>query len=146
MSTSTLDFLQVLWRLNHAMETRSSRMYRELGITGQQRMVMRYISANPGISAGNLAQLLHVDRGTMSTMLGRLEERGLVVRQRQIQDARKTETRLTAEGERLLTGDIVTVESAAERLLQESDPGAIVCSKVVIDRFAQLLEDDSVTR
>lgn len=146
MSTSSLDFLQVLWRLNHAMESRSSRMYRELGITAQQRMVMRYISDNPGISAGQLAKLLHVDRGTMSTMLGRLEDRGLASRRRHAQDARRSEIMLTTEGQIVLSKDVTTVESAADQLLQESAPDAIVFSKAVIGRFAQLLEDGGIAK
>lgn len=138
----TLDFLRGLWRLNHAMERRSSRMYRTMGITAQQRMVLRLIAANPGISAGALAELLHIDRGTMSTMLGRLEERELVDRRRHSADARRTELELTSGGSRLANMEAVTIESAADSLVKETDDASIAQFLVLIERFSSLLESD----
>jgi MarR family transcriptional regulator, organic hydroperoxide resistance regulator len=67
-----LDFLQRLWRLNHALERLSSRMERQLGITAQQRLIIRCIGKYPGVGAGQLAALLHVDPGTVSAALNRL--------------------------------------------------------------------------
>ena len=57
----TLAFLQRLWRLNHAIERLSMRMDRSLGVTTQQRLLLRCIGRTPNATAGQLAKLLHVD-------------------------------------------------------------------------------------
>ena len=64
-----LDFLRRLWRLSHALERVSSRMKRRLGVTAQQRMILRCVGKYPGLPAGQLAELLHLDPGTISASL-----------------------------------------------------------------------------
>jgi DNA-binding MarR family transcriptional regulator len=118
----TLDFLAVLWELNHALEAASSRMQTELGVTAQQRMVIRIIGKFPGIAAGQLAALLHIHPGTLSTTLARLEKRGLLVRERDARDARRIELGLTAKGRRFDVPAPRTVESAVARVLQRVSP------------------------
>ena len=39
----TLDFLRLLWELDHALQRRSKRMARALGLTGPQRLVLRIV-------------------------------------------------------------------------------------------------------
>jgi hypothetical protein len=58
-----LGFLRSVWRLNHAVELRSARMEATLGISAQQRMMLRCLGAFPGITAGRLATVLHLDPG-----------------------------------------------------------------------------------
>jgi MarR family transcriptional regulator, organic hydroperoxide resistance regulator len=113
----TLDFLAVLWGLNHALEASSSRMQTELGVTAQQRMLIRIVGKFPGIAAGQLAGLLHIHPGTLSTALARLEKRGLLVRLRDAADKRRVMLRLSPRGRRFDRPTARTVESATARVL-----------------------------
>ena len=76
-----LTFLRELWALDHALGSTSKRMLDRMGITGPQRMVLRFVGKFPGISGGELAALLHLEKSTLSLTLSRLEERGLIVRE-----------------------------------------------------------------
>jgi MarR family transcriptional regulator, organic hydroperoxide resistance regulator len=136
----TLEFLRRLWQLNHALERRSSQMQTELGITAQQRMVLRCLGWFGPVHAGQLADLLHLDPGTLSATLRRLEERGLVRRGRDETDSRKVRIALTEAGHALDVPTPRTVESAVERLLECTPADEIVRVQRVLEQFAQLLE------
>ena len=47
-----LDFLRLLWSIEHGLQRMSKRMEGELGITGPQRLVLRIVGRFPGLSAG----------------------------------------------------------------------------------------------
>jgi DNA-binding MarR family transcriptional regulator len=136
-----LDFLRGLWQLNQSLEKLSSRMEKRLGITAQQRMVMRCVGKYPGIGAAQLATLLHVDPGTMSAMLTRLEQRGLLERRTDPKDGRRHWLGLTAHGRSLDAPDARTVEGAAERLLARLPDSDIECFTRVLRELRLLLDD-----
>ena len=53
----TLDFMRLLWSIEHGLHKRSKRMKAEIGLTGPQRLVLRIVSRFPGLSAGELARI-----------------------------------------------------------------------------------------
>lgn len=133
-----LDFLQHLWQLNHALERMSLQMDKTLGITGQQRLVLRCLGKFPGMTATQLCQVLHLDRGTVSVSLRRLEKKGLVSGQRDAEDQRRVAMGLTRKGRALDRPDARTVEHAVERLLQKVGRGSVENTK----KLLRLLSDD----
>lgn len=110
--------MQVLWSVDHALNVRSRRMIRRLGITGPQRLVIRLLGRAPGARPGYLAELLRVHPGTVSGILRRLQSRGLIVRASDPHDGRKTQLHLTRKGAALDAPDEDTVESAVGRVLR----------------------------
>ena len=141
----SLEFLQCLWRTSHAMERRSRRMEKALGVTAPQRLVLRFLGRFPGVTAGQLAQALHIDPGTLSASLRRLEGRGLVERRRDPADTRRVTLGLTKRGRDLDGSRTGTVEAAADALLADASPGDLAATVRVLDRFAEiLLADDSM--
>lgn len=139
---SPLRFLRTLWRLNHALERRSSRMKVKLGITAQQRHVLRCLGTTDGITAGALADLMHLDPGTLSAAVRRLELRGLVERTRDAADTRRVRLNLTKAGRRLDRPTKHTVEEAIEQLLAETSPADITRVSRVLQRLSELLDGD----
>jgi DNA-binding MarR family transcriptional regulator len=138
-----LDFLQRLWQLNHALEKVSRRMETQLGVTAQQRFILRCIGKYPGMTAGQLASLLHVDPGTVSASLNRLEKRGLLERRRDPRDKRRTAIGLTPAGRDLDRPAKGTVESAVERLLAATPASDLTSMSEVLDQLTRLLEESS---
>jgi DNA-binding MarR family transcriptional regulator len=112
-----LDFLQHLWELNHAMERTSLQMERTLGVTAQQRLFVRCLGKYPGMTGSQLAMVLHLDRGTVSTSLRRLERKGLISKRRDPRDHRRVALGLTPKGRALNQPAPATVEHAVEQLL-----------------------------
>ncbi len=115
-----LDFLRALWQLNHRLEVASSEMLRTRGVTAQQRMLLRVVQHLEPISAGMLAETLHVHPGTLSTSLRRLEQRGLLARQRDSGDGRRVHVSLTDAGRLLASRVEGTVEASVERVLEST--------------------------
>lgn len=72
-----------------------------LGLTYSQYVVLLVLWENGPTSMGRLCRELHLDSGTLSPLLQRLEERGRVVRRRRPEDERTVEVTCTAEGEAL---------------------------------------------
>src|SRR5687768_13673518 len=93
-----LDFLEHLWALNHVLEKVSGQMVTRLGVTAQQRLIIRCLGKYPGLRAGQLAARLHLDPGTISAALRRLEEKALVERRRDPRDRRRAALGLTEQG------------------------------------------------
>jgi MarR family transcriptional regulator, organic hydroperoxide resistance regulator len=139
--SAALDFLQRLWRLNHALEKLSSRMDKELGVTAQQRFMLRCIGKYPGLTAGQLAALLHVDPGTVSAALRRLEGKGLLQRRRNPRDRRRASLGLTAQGRALDAPAQHSVEHAVELLLASTSPKQLEAMISVVESLAELLNE-----
>jgi DNA-binding MarR family transcriptional regulator len=136
-----LAFLRELWALDHALGSTSKRMLDRMGITAQQRMVLRFIGKFPRATARELAEMLHVEKSTLSPALKRLEERGLVMRLRDAADSRKSHVVLTAAGRKFDRPTVGTVERAVERALQASSRREIDCVRTFFQRLVQLLEE-----
>ncbi len=135
-----LDFLERTWRVNHAMQRVSNRMARDLGLTGPQRLVVRCVGKYPGLTASQLASLLHLDRGTVSAALNRLEGKGLVERRADPRDGRRVTLGLTAEGRSLDRPTEHTVEAAVESLLERLSDADRETTMRVLAMLAQALE------
>lgn len=136
-----LDFLQRLWQLNHALERVSGRMEQRIGVTAQQRLMLRCVGKYPGMTAGQLATLLHVDPGTVSATLSRLENKGLLLRRRDPRDKRRVSLGLTAKGRALDHPAVGTVEGAVERLLASVPEDQLRTMEDVVDRLTRFLHD-----
>lgn len=135
-----LDFMRSLWRLNHALELTSGHMERSIGITAQQRMVIRCIGKCPGLTPTQLAMLLHVDRSTISTALNRMERDGLVVRRSDEKDRRSVTLWLSTKGKRHDRPSQETLESAVERLLTKTGNRDLLATKRVMVCLSERLE------
>ena len=73
----------------------------KLGLTYPQYLVMMVLWEADGLSVKALGEKLYLDSGTLTPLLKRLEEGGLLRRARAAHDERVVELFLTAEGKRL---------------------------------------------
>ncbi len=135
-----LDFLQHLWEFNHAVERVSLHMDRTLGVTAQQRLFIRCLGKYPGMTPGQLAKVLHLDRGTVSAALRRLEAKRLVTMRRDPGDKRRLALGLTAKGRGLDHPTPATVEAAVERLLGALGPARVTTVKRALRQLSADLE------
>ncbi|GAA4796694.1 MarR family transcriptional regulator [Actinomycetospora chlora] len=72
-----------------------------LGLTYSQYVVLLVLWEHGPTTMGRLCRELHLDSGTLSPLLQRLEERGRVVRRRRPEDERTVEVSCTPDGEAL---------------------------------------------
>ncbi|HSB63006.1 MAG TPA: MarR family transcriptional regulator [Thermoanaerobaculia bacterium] len=112
-----LDFMRLIWALDHGLQSLSKRMQASIGLTGPQRVALRVLGRRPGISAGTLANVLRLHPSTLTGILHRLERRGLVRRTRDPEDRRRVRLALTARGRQLDVPTPGTVEAVVKRVL-----------------------------
>lgn len=137
--TPVLDFLRALWNLNHRLEVASSEMLRTHGVTAQQRMLLRVVQQLQPVSAGVLAEALHVHAGTLSASLRRLEQRGLLRRQRDAEDGRRVTVTLSATGLELIGVTKGTVEACVADVLSGSSAETTSTTLDMLGRISESL-------
>ena len=138
-----LEFLRTVWAVNHAMERTSIRMESALGLTAQQRLVLRILGQLPGMTPGQLAELLHVDRGSVTAIIKRLEARDQVMRGPDANDGRRVSLTLTAKGRCLDVPAQISVERAVELALDRSTAADVAAVRRVLARLVTALDEVS---
>ena len=117
----TLQFMQRLWELVHALAVRSKRMARTLGVTGPQRLVIRVVGQSPDATAKQISDILGIHPSTLTGVLARLERQDMLQRQTDRADRRRVRFRLTAAGRKVDRERKGTVEAAVRRAMGRAD-------------------------
>ncbi|MEY4546064.1 MAG: transcriptional regulator, MarR family [Pseudomonadota bacterium] len=136
---NALAFLRLLWAIDHGLRSVSRRMQQELGLTGPQRLVLRIVGKFPKLMPSQLAELLHLDRGTLTGILGRLAAQQLVTRTANERDGRSVLLNLTARG-RLLDREVPgTVEACIGRALASVPVESVKAARQVLEAVTREL-------
>lgn len=134
-----LVFMQVLWAVAHGLESNSKRMHAELGITGPQRLVLRLIGHHGRMSAGALAEVLHIHPSSLTGMLRRLEQADLIRRESDPFDRRRALLKLTRRGMRLNDEQAGTIEAKIAQALSRMPRERVSTTKAVLAEIASAL-------
>jgi MarR family transcriptional regulator, organic hydroperoxide resistance regulator len=135
-----LEFMRVVWALDHALQKTSKRMETALGITAPQRLVIRILGRFPGMSAGLLAVILHLHPSTLTGVLKRLQRRGLITRRADPRDRRRAVFGLTVKGRSFDVEAEGTVEAAVRAAFEEIPETKIEEAADVFQKLTDLLE------
>src|SRR4051812_1510137 len=135
--------MQVLWAVAHGLESASKRMHSRLGITGPQRLVLRIVGHHGRISAGQLAEVLHIHPSPLTGMLRRLEQAELLRRESDPFDRRRALLELTRRGMRLNDQRQGTIEEAIAQVLSRSSKERISAAKTLLGAVAVALDAEA---
>ena len=91
----------LLYATTRAVTQAYAPLLEPLGLTYPQYLTMLALWEEDGATVGRLGTRLHLDSGTLTPLLKRLETQGLVERRRSSNDERVVEVHLTAQGRRL---------------------------------------------
>src|SRR4051812_23074463 len=136
---AVLDFMRLLWAVDHALQSASKRMESSFGVTGPQRLVLRIVGRFPGIAAGRVAEILHVHPSTLTGILKRLEARGMLQRRADPRDARRALFGLTTKGRKLDTVRTGAVELAVRRVLAR-EPSKVAATQEILAALSEELD------
>jgi len=133
--------MQLLWAVTHGLESASKRMHAKLGVTGPQRLVLRIVGHHGRISAGTLAEVLHIHPSSLTGLLRRLEQAELVRRESDPFDRRRALIELTRRGVRLNDERHGTIEANIARALSKMSKDKVAGAKAVLRAIAASLEE-----
>jgi DNA-binding MarR family transcriptional regulator len=137
---STLEFMRLLWALDHVLHKRSKWMARRFGVTGPQRLALRVIGREPDVSAGRLAGILKVHPSTLTGILQRVERRGLLSRRVDSSDRRRVRLELTPSGRAVTASSGGSIEDLVARVLRRTPRGRLAATTSVLRTLVRALE------
>jgi len=97
-----LEVLVHLRRIIHATDLQSRRVAKVCGLTIPQVMVLNSIDLLGDVTVKRISDEVSLSQATVTTILNRLEDRGLLERVRNVDDKRIVNARLTAAGKAAL--------------------------------------------
>jgi DNA-binding MarR family transcriptional regulator len=89
-------------RLDRGLRLAARRVERKTGLSAAQLFVLHQLDEAPATALNDLAIRTYTDRSSVSGVVDRLEQAGLVTRQTSVRDRRQSEIRITARGKRKL--------------------------------------------
>ena len=137
-----LEFIRTMWAVDHELQRVSKRMVERIGLTAPQRLAVRFIGRHPGLTLGQLAELLHLHAGTVTGIVRRLEELGLIVQTRSLDDTRRRHLALTPKGRDINRRQKGTVEAAVRRTAAGATAAEFANAAAVLDRLARNLAEE----
>jgi len=138
------DVLIALRRIIRAIDMRSRRLMQQAGFTGPQLLILQALGAHGEMSAGDLAREVNLSQGTVTSILDRLEKRGLIQRVRSETDRRKVFVTLTDSGkEQLASAPTLLQERFIERFtgLKDWEQHQILAS---LQRLAEMMDAQNI--
>jgi DNA-binding MarR family transcriptional regulator len=138
-----LDFMRLIWSLDHALQKTSKGMRSRVGVTGPQRLAIRLIARFPGIPAGQLAELLYVHPSTLTGILKRLELQGLIRRRPDPRDGRRAFLGITEKGRQVDAAVSGTVEAAVQRVIDRTPKPKLDHTREILADLAEALSADA---
>lgn len=136
--------LVALRRVIRATDLHSKRLSKNAGLTAPQLLIMRTIRDLGQVTIGRIADYVSLSQATVTTILDRLEHRGLVYRVRSTADKRKVHAHLTDDGAALLSGAPQPLQeefSLKFQNLQQWEQSMIVAS---LQRVANMMDADDI--
>ena len=121
----------------------------QIGITAPQRLALRIVGKFPNLMPSELADLMHLDRGTLSGIVERLVAQEFLRRTPHEADGRSVTLQLTARGRDFDRDTPGTVEASVRRALAKLSRAQIQHASEVLEVLARELvredldEDDS---
>jgi DNA-binding MarR family transcriptional regulator len=113
--TTVMDSLRALVR---ALRISTRAVEKEIGISGAQLFVLQQLESGPAGSVNHLAELTSTHQSSVSTVVSRLVERGLVRRQPSADDGRRMEISITDQGRNLLASAPRTAQWRMQEAMQ----------------------------
>jgi DNA-binding MarR family transcriptional regulator len=92
------EYMRMLGRLNRRLRRLTAHLYDPKVITRPQYLVLLWVKNRAGIAQGELATIVDSDANTVSSLVRRLQKKGLLTRSRHPSDRRVYCLRVTPKG------------------------------------------------
>lgn len=136
--------LTSLRRVIRAIDLHSKQLVKTASVTGPQLRLLQLIRSKGDATASELSDAMSLSQATVTSILDRLEDRGLIERIRSQTDKRKVHPRLTEPGEALLNRAPAALQDSFVRKfdqLQSWEQHMIIAS---LQRVAEMMDAEHI--
>ncbi|AQU99395.1 MarR family winged helix-turn-helix transcriptional regulator [Desulfococcus multivorans] len=98
----TDQVLLAIRQITQAIDLHSRYLAKHYGLTGPQLIILKAIGKNGEMTVGELAKAISLSQSTVTGILARLENRGMIVRHKSLEDRRAVNVDLTDTCRRFL--------------------------------------------
>ena len=138
------EVLVCLRKIIRAIDLHSKRLMQEAGLSGPQLLVLRALGRCRGNTVGEVAREVHISHGTATTILDRLERKGLLVRSRSAEDRRKVLVTLTQAGAQALANAPTPLQEHFVKGYQRLAKWEQTQILAVLERVAMMMDADQI--
>ncbi|MGR6872363.1 MarR family winged helix-turn-helix transcriptional regulator [Pseudomonas sp. HK3] len=134
------EVLVALRRVIRATDLHSKHLVKTTGLTAPQILILQAIRNIGQVTIGEIAADVSLSQATVTTILDRLEKRGLVYRERSLTDKRKVHTHLTKLADEILLSAPIPLQDQLTRQfgdLKEWEQTMLISS---LQRVAQMMD------
>ncbi|HEX9705561.1 MAG TPA: MarR family transcriptional regulator [Gemmatimonadales bacterium] len=140
----TVEIVQGLRRIVKALHSYSQDVRNAYGLTGPQLWALKTLQRNGPMSTGRLAAALAVHQSSVSVLVDRLQQRGLVRRMRERFDHRFVSMELTKRGTALAAEAPEAAQGRLLHALEAMPPREVRRIRHAVDRLVQAMEATDV--
>jgi DNA-binding MarR family transcriptional regulator len=115
----------LIGRVRTVMLSRLDGELQPFGITGTQFAILKSVTEGTAETAADLCRLLHYDNGSMTRLVDRLEQKGLIRRERSKDDRRVVSLRVTVAGRAAMPRLRDSAARVVQRMLTGFSPGEV---------------------
>lgn len=127
-----------------AIDLHSKRIAKETGLTTPQLLVLKSIHNHAGSMVKDIANEINLSSATVTTILDRLEARGLILRVRSTTDKRKVEINLSEEGRVAIVGAPKPLQAHFIDRFEKLAPWEQSQMVATMQRIASMMDAESI--
>jgi DNA-binding MarR family transcriptional regulator len=120
--SDTQAILDAIRNIVRALRVSSRMNEKECGLSSAQIFVLHQLQNHQGISMNELAELTYTHQSSVSVVVSKLCDQGLVSRQSSKADSRRVEIFLTSRGEKLLAKIPTSIQQRLIQVISEMPP------------------------
>ncbi|OYN93362.1 MarR family winged helix-turn-helix transcriptional regulator [Enemella evansiae] len=132
-SAELLTLIDRLGRLSMANERMRAELAKELKMTLHELNALIYVEYERRITPKALAQKLSMSTGSVTALIDRLTESGLVLRSPHPRDRRSVLLSLTPQGDEVMTQIIDRYAATTLGALKDADPQRLLAASAFVD-------------
>lgn len=134
------EVLVALRRVIRATDLHSKHLAKTTGLTAPQILLLQNIRDQGEVTIGELANEVSLSQATVTTILDRLEKRGLVYRERSKSDKRKVHAYLTDEAMDVLKSAPIPLQEQFKRQFADLKEWEQTMMLSALQRVAQMMD------
>ncbi len=136
--------LVALRRILRVTELNSRKLARQSELTASQLLLLKHVAQHGQALPSTIAKTIELKQATITVLINKLEEDGLVTRSRDTEDRRRVWVRLTDAGREVLDRSPDLLQSRFEHGFQQLEEWEQSMIITTLERIASLLDAEHV--